>query len=210
MHDTLRGIAFAWDLSDSGGARSRKTERKTVLHWGQRKLILAEIEFLTRYYEKATCVVYAGAAPGTHIAFLAKMFPKLHFELIDGRPFSRKLEVDAKELKDEQGKQRTPLTSKDDEFHPSQAVIEEDMKLQMSWHLLMKPLASSFKFRLPWGAGRTHYLNGTIFLPVWGPETTTESRLFVESGGSEAECLKTYDNETFGDKAIFEYWEAFT
>ncbi|CAK9021246.1 Cap-specific mRNA (nucleoside-2'-O-)-methyltransferase(Poly(A) polymerase regulatory subunit) (Poly(A) polymerase small subunit) (PAP-S) (VP39), partial [Durusdinium trenchii] len=94
-------------------------------------------------------------------------------------------------------------TSKDDEFHPSQAVIEEDMKLQMSWHLLMKPLASSFKFRLPWGAGRTHYLNGTIFLPVWGPETTTESRLFVESGGSEAECLKTYDNEKYEQQMFY-------
>eukprot|EP00435_Cladocopium_sp_Y103_P026494 s1336_g6.t1 len=201
--------------------KSRKGERKTVLHWGQRKLILAEIEFLTLYYERASW--YAGAAPGTHIAFLAKMFPKLHFDLIDCRPFSRKLEEEAKELQDGQGEVRIRMrqelfteelakeyakkegvlfisdvrASKDDEFHPSvlerqlgwswrfrgcQEAVEEDMKLQMSWHLQIKPLASSFKFRLPWGPGSTEYLKGRIYLPVWGPETTTESRLFVEGG----------------------------
>lgn len=201
--------------------KSRKGERKTVLHWGQRKLILAEIEFLTLYYERVSCVVYAGAAPGTHIAFLAKMFPKLHFDLIDCRPFSRKLEEEAKDLRDDQGEVRIRTrqelftedlakeyakkegvlfisdvrASKDDEFHPSQEAVEEDMKLQMSWHLQMKPLASSFKFRLPWGPGSTEYLKGRIYLPVWGPETTTESRLFVEGGGDDA--LQNYDNQRY-------------
>ncbi|CAJ1440618.1 unnamed protein product, partial [Effrenium voratum] len=213
------------DNAEERPYKSRKGESKTVLHWGQRKLILAEIEFLSRYYSSARCVVYAGAAPGTHIGFLAKMFPKLHFELVDCRPFSRKLEAEAKEMEEAAGKERICMrqelftntlakayatregvlfisdvrTSKDDEFHPSQQAVEEDMKLQMEWHCLMRPLASSFKFRLPWCAGTTRYLNGSIFLPVWGPETTTESRLFVETGGPEeaAEQLKTYDNQKY-------------
>ncbi len=39
---------------------------KSVNHWGQRKLLLSEIEFLTLYSEKNDNVIYAGAAPGTH------------------------------------------------------------------------------------------------------------------------------------------------
>eukprot|EP00602_Paraphysomonas_sp_CaronLab_P007511 CAMPEP_0185020390 /NCGR_PEP_ID=MMETSP1103-20130426/2993_1 /TAXON_ID=36769 /ORGANISM="Paraphysomonas bandaiensis, Strain Caron Lab Isolate" /LENGTH=413 /DNA_ID=CAMNT_0027551259 /DNA_START=149 /DNA_END=1387 /DNA_ORIENTATION=- len=43
----------------------------------------------------------------------------------------------------------------------------------------MKPAASMLKFRLPWTEGVTRYLDGKLFLPVWGPPTTTECRLVV-------------------------------
>ena len=36
----------------------------SVNHWGQRKLLLAEIEFMTRHGDQALTVVYAGASPG--------------------------------------------------------------------------------------------------------------------------------------------------
>ncbi len=39
-------------------------------HWGQLKLLLSEIEFLTPYYECNYLVVYAGAAPGVHVPIL--------------------------------------------------------------------------------------------------------------------------------------------
>lgn len=63
---------------------------KTCLHWGQRKLILSEIQFFTIFWgvDKPGTVVYAGAAPGHHTPFLAKMFPKLRFELYDPAPFA--------------------------------------------------------------------------------------------------------------------------
>ena len=53
--------------------------------WGQRKLLMAEIQFLSRYYDlaKNITVVYAGAAPGHHTPFLANLFPSLKFELWD-------------------------------------------------------------------------------------------------------------------------------
>ena len=50
----------------------RQGEVKTVDHWGQRKLLFSEIEFLTLYGHLAKTVVYAGAAPGMHISFLSR------------------------------------------------------------------------------------------------------------------------------------------
>lgn len=62
------------------------------LHYGQRKLILSEVEFLsalmeTPRSEKPILVVYAGAANGSHLPFLFELFPKVEFILIDPAPF---------------------------------------------------------------------------------------------------------------------------
>jgi len=67
--------------------RRRFTDGKSVIHWGQRKLLLSEIEFLTHYSDLSTLVVYAGAAPGSHITMLADMFPKHNFILYDPNDF---------------------------------------------------------------------------------------------------------------------------
>jgi hypothetical protein len=61
--------------------RRRNDEYRTLVHWGQRKLLLTEIEFLTRYGHLSDTVIYAGAAPGTHTAVLAALFPKHKFHL---------------------------------------------------------------------------------------------------------------------------------
>jgi len=45
---------------------------------------------LTRYGDLAKWVIYAGAAPGTHIPFLAYLFPEHHFILIDPSEFELK------------------------------------------------------------------------------------------------------------------------
>ena len=66
----------------------RTGEAKTVLHLGQRKLLTSEIEFLSLYCNPGDHVVYAGAAPGTHINFLSEMlFPSLTFDLVDPAKF---------------------------------------------------------------------------------------------------------------------------
>jgi hypothetical protein len=61
---------------------------KTVIHWGQRKLLLSEVEFLTLYGHLSSVVVYAGAAPGTHTGYLARLFPQHRFVLLDPAPFT--------------------------------------------------------------------------------------------------------------------------
>ena len=68
----------------------------------------------------------------------------------------------------------------------------------MDWHLSLKPRASMLKFRLPWTEGKTRYLKGDIFFPIWGRKTTTESRLIVQ--GSE---LYDYDNMLYGEQMFY-------
>lgn len=55
------------------------------------------------------------------------------------------------------------------------------MDWQLSWYRIMQPQAAMFKFRLPWDSGSSKYLGGDIYLPIWGPQTTTEARLVVSS-----------------------------
>ncbi|KAH9597135.1 mRNA methyltransferase-like [Trypanosoma melophagium] len=63
------------------------------LHYGQRKLLLSEIEFLSAYLEtprttkQPLLVVYAGAANGSHLPFLFDLFKDVKFVLIDPAPF---------------------------------------------------------------------------------------------------------------------------
>ena len=60
-------------------------------HWGQRKLLYSEIEFLlyvAQYQDLSECVVlYVGSAPGTHTNILIEMFPMLKWILYDPREF---------------------------------------------------------------------------------------------------------------------------
>lgn len=51
---------------------------------------MSEIEFLTHFSEPDITVVYAGAAPGTHINYLADLFPQVRFVLVDPAPFKCK------------------------------------------------------------------------------------------------------------------------
>lgn len=78
--------------------RRRRGELKTLSHWGQKKLLLSEIEFLTLHVDVAilappqgyTCL-YAGASPGNHIPYLCYLFPQVHFVLVDPRPYCNHL-----------------------------------------------------------------------------------------------------------------------
>src|SRR5690606_11262993 len=65
---------------------NNKNTKKTSVHFGQLKLLMSEIEFLTFYWNpsiKNPIVVYIGAAPGTHLDMLSKMFPSFEFHLYD-------------------------------------------------------------------------------------------------------------------------------
>jgi hypothetical protein len=70
----------------------RKDIDLLINHWGQRKLLLSEIQFLTKYYDlfdnnKKKYVLYVGAAHGIHIPVLSKLFPELNFILYDPSKF---------------------------------------------------------------------------------------------------------------------------
>lgn len=57
-------------------------------NWGQRKLLLTEIQFLTEYTDpdRRAVVFYVGASPFDHGTFLLKYFENVNFVLIDPRP----------------------------------------------------------------------------------------------------------------------------
>lgn len=82
-----------------------------VLHIGQRKLLVSEIDFLTRYYAAgsraagsnaisigngsaagAHRVLYVGAAPGTHLLHLLELFPAVSWVLYDPRKFDTRVQ----------------------------------------------------------------------------------------------------------------------
>jgi len=180
--------------------RRRNRDKKTVIHWGQRKLLMSEIEFLTLYAEPGDTVVYAGAAPGNHTYFLSLMFPFLKFVLVDPSPFycisTPRIDVRQEFFSDqtceefqELGKQGKILFISDIRTACWQVMsdvevenaVAWDMEAQQRWHLLIFSKRSMLKFRLPWKPGCTDYLDGDVHLPVWGPSTTTEARLITGS-----------------------------
>lgn len=70
--------------------RERRGGDKSSIHWGQRKLLLSEIEFFAIYLDKTVnpICVYAGAAHGNHIPLLSELFPSLTFHLYDPSHFN--------------------------------------------------------------------------------------------------------------------------
>jgi len=75
--------------------KNKQYKKSSIRHWGQRKLLLSEIEFLTKYGMDDCIVIYIGAAPGSHTYELTKMFhtiyPNMSYILIDPAPFNKKL-----------------------------------------------------------------------------------------------------------------------
>lgn len=60
--------------------------KKPLIHVGQLKLFLGELEFLTEHYPKRDdnmIMVYAGSSPCHHASYLSKMFPNLKIVMID-------------------------------------------------------------------------------------------------------------------------------
>lgn len=190
-------IPFTRELPDDAPReryRRRKNETKTVIHWGQRKLLLSEIEFLTLCGSSENPVVYAGAAPGTHLTKLAEMFPHHTFYCYDPAPFNVKslsnLHTYQTLFTDElamayRGKDVLFICdiraaeSRAEAANDVEESVGNDMDDQQRWFALMQPVAAILKFRLSWKPGKTPYMHGKILLPVFGPITTTESRLLV-------------------------------
>ena len=202
--------------------RTEKTVKYST-HWGQRKLLLTEIEFLTKYFNMIdniidVTVVYAGSAPGTHILYLSKLFPSVQFELYDQREFSNaldgcdKINTHVQYFTDDTAKL---WSSKDkpilfisdirtgDHLTMSSNEVEHrvssDHKWQMNWYNIIKPDYTMFKFRLPWACGKTNYLDGDIYIQPYPPATSTETRLII---GPNAH-MKEYDNILYENQLFY-------
>ncbi|GAB5358011.1 hypothetical protein AAMO2058_000422300 [Amorphochlora amoebiformis] len=157
-------------------SRKKRGELITVNHWGQRKLLMSEIEFLTRCVSqgKSYTVVYAGAAPGSHINFLAELYPQCSFVLIDPAPFlaykSNRVTIIREYMRREVAialKCCSNILFISDirtgcprVMNPSEVEnrIKVDNEMQSEWIEIMNPLASLLKFRCPYYDEEEHKL----------------------------------------------------
>lgn len=201
--------------------RQRRGQFKTTIHWGQRKLLLSCIQFLTKYQHLASKVVYAGAAPGTNIIILSELFPNHEFDLYDPRPFDSDLDDHPKihlfqeyftdDVARSYKKQKVLFWSdirtgslKDDDFEEQ---IAANNRMQETWHYLMCPEYGMYKFRLPYKEGRTEYMRGQIWLQIWAPETSTETRLVVRKNPSrKIYSHRKYEKRLFYFNLITRQW----
>jgi hypothetical protein len=193
--------------------RRRNEEKKSVVHNGQRKLLIAEIEFLTRFsylYPGVDKVLYVGAAPGTHINYLSKLFSGFTFYLYDKSEFKLKkrhnIEIFNKYFTDKDIKdypyEKDIFFISDIRRSEKEESIEEDMKIQENWVKKIRPAASSLKFRLPYDQDKlVKYMQGDNYLPVFGTKTTTETRLFIDI--DEINVHKEYDSRAHEEQMFY-------
>lgn len=199
---------------------------RSTRHYGQRKLLLSEIEFITLMYDKykllkkkKVILLYVGAAPGYHIPILVKMFPNLHFHLYDPANFAInekdrfhiKIFQDFftdKYIKKYRDNKNPVLFVSDirDPFYDNTKSdqLQNDMRLQQEWVLRIKPYGAMFKFRLLFDDNYTKYLYGDSYLPVWGPLTTTETRLICNKDDTNNWTkFKNYSNRDHEERMMY-------
>ena len=182
--------------------RRRKDEEKKCTSWGQRKLLLTLVQFLTLFWDpsklKKPKIIYAGAAPGTNIAIVSMLFPEAEFHLYDPAPFkiksNDKIHLYQQYFTNDDAQKwsgrsdvlfisdiRTADYTKAKNLDENESQIMKDMQMQMDWFYIIDPVQGHLKFRPPYTGGnrpdRINYLYGYIFKQPWAPQTTTESRL---------------------------------
>lgn len=196
----------------------RKWEnKKNIIHWGQRKLLMSELYFMTHWGHLGKQIVYAGAAPGNHIPYLSYLFPNHSFTLIDPNPFrikeTEKIKIMNCYFDDNMAKKyqndhvlfisdmRTADYRQMSCIENEQYIIK-DNETQMRWINLMKPVKSMIKFRCPYPdiiKENTRMFKGIILLQPWAPPTSTETRLIVDSDLTIIE----YDNLKYEQQLFY-------
>lgn len=180
---------------------------RMTMHNGQRKLLISEIEYLTIYGHLSRVIVYAGAAPGIHINLLIRMFPNHVFHLYDPAKFeivsSERVTVHREMFTDETAAKyandavlfisdiRTAEDKTEDGWDEE---IEQNMADQQRWIAIMRPVISMVKFRLTWNRPTQEYLDGEVHLPVWGPLSTTETRLVTNGASTRVWDTREYED----------------
>ncbi len=193
---------------------------KSSLHWGQLKLMLTEIEFLTLVIEdhkknfknKKLTVVYPGAAPGDHIELLARLFPTMTFVLYDLVAYSIKAtdkiilkhqfftDIDAQEWNSAKDTNYIAVISDIRTMPVSHTSIKEDMDRQLGWWKIMNPHMTIYKFRLQYDNNKTEYPKGDIYIQPFARILSSETRLIIKENAP----LIQYDNKKY-EEQMFTY-----
>jgi len=149
-----------------------KLDLQPRCHWGQKKLLLSEIQFLTRIAKnlkitsfKDYALVYAGAAGGHHLPILYKMFPDLLWLLYDPAPFSPNVYThptglvkvynrffvdETLEHVKENCENRKIIFISDIRISNDEVSTIKDMRNQGYWGMELDAVFMLFKFKLPY------------------------------------------------------------
>jgi len=191
--------------------------KKDIIHWGQRKLLLSEIMFLTQYGHLSHRIVYAGAAPGHHIPYLSQLFPSHTFVLVDPNPFgiraTSQIELKNQYFDDTLAQQfvnpnilfiSDMRTADYRQMSPleNEQYILKDNETQMRWIQIMHPAKSMIKFRCPYPdiiPEPIKMFQGTIMVQPWAPPTSTETRLIL---GPKL-TMQTYDSHQYEEQLFY-------
>ncbi len=167
-------------------------------HRGQLKLLLSEIEFLTSHYRPDATMVYAGAAPGTHLPLLIKLFPGLKIHAYDTSKFCEAMKKLHKEQKSviifkkyltvEKAAEYAKLTdilycsdirTNEKGSGPSDEDVAANNKLNVDIVMAMNPVACLLKFRCPFNTPEdvSNSIKGEYLLQAWSKSLSAESRL---------------------------------
>lgn len=190
------------------------------LHWGQLKLFLSELLYLSMFNDKAYTILYVGAAEGDHIGKLAEIFKRHKFILYDPRNFSPSLkkydniEMHVKYFTDDEAKKYMKNGSdilfisdiriseygkyKTNYSEKSEELVIDDMQYQMDWCKIIKPKKAYLKFRTMYLHDKFEYFDGTIYLQEYSP-ISTETRLLTDDYNK----LITYDAKEFDEKLAY-------
>jgi len=190
---------------------SGKGEVKTVVHSEYRRLLISEIEFLTEYGEEDSLVLYAEAAPGSHINYLSSLFPSIRFVLFSDSEFdcqeTDKIQIRKESLTEKIAEEyagndvlfidnivRADPTKYS--FKETERIAKEDLEKKLKIYQILKPKWSLLNFRLPYEPGKTMFLDGKLYLPVWSRQRSSVCRLVVAKDAP----MKTYDHTEYEEQ----------
>ena len=218
----LNDIIVDWNQQPKSVYTIEFGKEKTRIHWGQRKLGLALVQFMTNYWDPMTVpypkIVYAGAAPGSNIKLGIQLFPRASWYLYDPSPIklenSDKVKVYQQLFTDQDAEQ---WKNRDDVFFMSdirsigtenirpdqyEAGVWKDMLAQQEWTKIIKPQRAQLKFRLPYSkrgfSDLIPYIDGVLYHGIWAPQSSSESRLVPDQDLKEALwSIKKYEDHKY-------------
>ena len=204
------------------------------IHIGQRKLLLSEIQLLTKYYaehKKDPVLLYVGAAPGTHLLILAKLFPRVQFILYDGAKFDTELHKDPNRFEIHEGPKGgfvytetiealrdrfvenksadrlifvSDIRLGNDDKNKFEDGVKNDMEMQQTWTTILKPQMGLLKFRMSYNmkhGDKLNYLKGDILYGIWPKITSGETRLLTRK--KDASKKIDYDFQAYEETMFF-------
>jgi hypothetical protein len=155
-------------------------------HWGQKKLLLSEIQFLTKVCQKLNtkslkdyAVVYVGAAAGLHFPILYNLFPELIWLLYDPARFSKEASMHPQKQKvkifnqfftdetikhaKQNSENRKILFISDIRLSPDEEAVMKDMISQAKWGTDLEADYMLLKYKVPYEEENTkEYKTNTI------------------------------------------------